>query len=290
MKREFSIGSEWLYYKIYCGVKTADFILTDFLKERIEFLIENKSISKWFFIRYNDPDAHLRLRFEINAPENLGFVIQNLQEILKPLQEENIIWKIQTDTYSREIERYGKTTYEITESIFQADSELVLSYIELKNYFDNENTALLFSFLAIDQFLALFNLSNEDKLKLLDQSQSAFKLEFSADKNLKKELDKNYRTLAKDINSFLSFENDNDFAPIYEKVKLKNKKIKALIPNLKTNLDVDLFSFLSSHIHMMLNRQFTSRQREYELVVYDHLYRYYKMCCFRSENMRIEYR
>ena len=29
MKRDFCIGSEWLYYKIYTGVKTADLILME---------------------------------------------------------------------------------------------------------------------------------------------------------------------------------------------------------------------------------------------------------------------
>ncbi|WP_394344896.1 hypothetical protein [Flavobacterium profundi] len=34
--------------------------------------------------------------------------------------------------------------------------------------------------------------------------------------------------------------------------------------------------------HMLLNRQFTSRQREYELIIYDHLYRYYKANYFKE--------
>lgn len=282
MKREFSIGSEWLYYKIYCGVKTADFVLSDTLKECIETLLAEKYISKWFFIRYNDPDSHIRLRFKIDNPENIGIVITKLQVLFGGLQEQNLIWKVQTDTYARELERYGNTTYELSESIFQADSELVLEYITLKNYFENDTTALLFSFHAIDQFLTLFELTKEEKFKLLDRLQLSFKTEFQADKILKKELDKQYRSLEKELESFLNFEQTENFAPIYEVVNQKSDKIKPVISNLKTNLDVDLFSFLGSHIHMMLNRQFTSRQREYELVIYDHLFRYYKMSVYRK--------
>jgi hypothetical protein len=33
---------------------------------------------------------------------------------------------------------------------------------------------------------------------------------------------------------------------------------------------------------MMINRQFTSRQRQYETLIYDHLYRYYKTCFYRN--------
>ena len=285
MKREFSIGSEWLYFKIYCGVRTADFVLLDALKNVIEHLLQEKSISNWFFIRYNDPEAHIRLRFKIENIENLGTVITAIASVLNDLQEQNLIWKTQTDTYVREIERYGTTTYELSEAIFQADSELVLEYIGLKPYFENEITSLLFSFLSIDQFLNLFSLTKEEKLQLLDRAQLSFKMEFQADKNLKKELDKQYRSLEKELESFLNFEKKEDFAPIYNAILLKNEKIKDVITEIKSNLEIDLYSFLSSHIHMMLNRQFTSRQREYELLIYDHLYRYYKMRCFKKSGL-----
>ena len=282
MKREFSIGSEWLYFKIYCGVKTADFILSDFLKHPIEILLEQKHIIKWFFIRYNDPDAHLRLRFKIENPQHLGTVINTIHSVLNPLVEEHLIWKIQTDTYTRELERYGEATYELSESIFQADSELILDYIGLKPYFENDTTAILFSFLAIDQFLTLFSQTNQEKMMLLDHWQSSFKTEFQADKNLKKEFDKNYRSIEKELESFLLFEKKETLGPIYEAILLKNEKIKDSIPLIKTNLELALSSFLSSHVHMMLNRQFTSRQRAYELLIYDQLFRYYKKCCFRN--------
>ena len=282
MKRNFSLGSEWLYFKIYCGVKTADFILTDFLKEKIQEMYENQWITKWFFIRYNDPESHLRLRFQISNLANLGRVISEIHTLLNPLQEQNLIWKIQTDTYARELERYGEATYELSESIFQADSELILNYISLQPYFENSTTSILFSFLAIDQFLSLFSLSNDEKLKLLDRWQLSFKNEFQTDKNVKKEFDKHYRSIENDLNELLACKKTDELEPIYEIVSTKSKKIKTYLPQLVSNLDIQLDSFLSSHVHMMLNRQFTSRQREYELLIYDHLYRYYKKCCFRK--------
>lgn len=287
MKRTFNLGSEWLYFKIYCGVKTADFILVDYLKDTIEQLLAQQYISKWFFIRYNDSDAHLRLRFKIDNPENLGKVITTLHPILESLQKQNLIWKIQTDTYVRELERYGSNTYEISENIFQADSELILEYIALKPYFENDTTALLFSFLAVDQFLSLFSLTLEDKYNLLDRMQLSFKNEFQADKILKKELDKQYRDMEISIFSFLHWEEKELFNPLYEAILYKTEKIKEGTVFLEKNLEIDLFSFLSSHIHMLLNRQFTSRQREYELLIYDHLYRYYKANYFKEVRVRI---
>lgn len=275
MQREFQIGSKWIYFKIYCGVKIADTILLEYLKETITILKEEKRIEKWFFIRYNDPDAHIRLRFLLSENSSLAQVVATFTATLEELQVQNLIWKVQLDTYVREIERYGASTYELTESIFEKDSEMILEYIEIKNNFSDNIFPLLFSFLSIDSFLQLFELTNQEKTNLLNEMQHSFKQEFNADAILKTELDKHYRSISNQI--LVVFQQKNDeYQPIFDLVNLKNNKIKLSTSLSQTKFDVPLVSFLSSQIHMMLNRQFTSRQREYELVIYDHLLRYYK--------------
>lgn len=276
MKRNFTVGSEWLYYKIYTGVKIADTILVEKLHPIIEELKSNKLIEKWFFLRYKDSDEHLRLRFYSSKKENLLQVIQLFHPVIDALVEEDIVWKVQLDTYQREIERYGNSTMEISESIFYYDSEMILEYLAIKTNFIEEETKLLFSFLAIDSFLNAFSLENNSKLELFEKLQHSFKLEFNADKTLKKELDKNYRALFPKIDSFLSYENRADFPELFTIVKYKENLISKNIFEIKQKLEIHLHSYLSSHIHMMINRQFTSKQRQYECLVYDHLYRYYK--------------
>lgn len=276
MQREFNIGSKWLYYKIYCGVKTTDIILREYLFEKINILKENKIIEKWFFIRYNDPDAHFRLRLLLVDCSEINQVIKLLQDTLEPLQNQNYIWKIQMDTYVREVERYGASTYEFTESIFEADSELILDYLDIKSRFSKLTSSLLFSFLAIDNFLTQFKLSNKEKLNLLNALQLSFKQEFKADKQLKKELDKHYRVLLPKLDLILERKNEEEYFFFFDIIDSKAHKIKDKIPSIIKNLNVDIFPYLSSQLHMMINRQYTSRQREYELIIYDHMYRYYK--------------
>jgi thiopeptide-type bacteriocin biosynthesis protein len=280
MQRAFNLGSKWLYYKIYCGVKTADIILLEQLKEKIHVLKEKKIIEKWFFIRYNDPDSHIRLRFLLPKNSDLNRVLETLEEIFEALHNQNLIWKIQTDTYVRELERYGTSSYEVTETIFEADSELILDYLNLKKQFINENTSLLFSFLAIDSLLTAFNLTIQEKVSLLHSMQLSFKQEFNADKNLKKELDKHYRELSNEILGTLERKNLTEYYPLFDVIDFKTTKIKHLLPTVLSNLDVSVFQYLNGQIHMMINRQYSSRQREYELVLYDHLHRFYKTQCF----------
>jgi len=281
MKRNFAIGSEWLYYKIYTGVKITDTILIEKLYPIIEELKANNLIEKWFFIRYRDTDEHLRLRFYSPKKENLFQVIQYLYPVIEKLMAEDIIWKVQLDTYQRELERYGNTTMETSESIFYYDSEMMIDYLALKPFFLEEETELLFSFLAIDSFLNVFSLQNKQKLDLLDKLQVSFKKEFNATKILKKEFDKNYRSVSSRIDAFINNQ-DDEFSDLYQIINHKESNLKSLFSKETFQLEMDLNSFLSSHIHMTINRQFSSRQRHYECLIYDHLYRYYKSVNYKQ--------
>lgn len=282
MNRVFSLGSEWVYFKIYSGYKITDVILLEYLKEKIAFLVSENIIKKWFFIRYNDPDSHIRIRFQVSKTDDVFYVIKELNLIFEDVLHKNFIWKVQNDTYLREIERYGSKTMEDSETLFYYDSEMILNYLSLKNGFKNDKTQLLFSFLSIDSFLDAFSLSPSEKLALLDDMQQGFKKEFNATKVLKSQLDKHYRELEKQISTTMNDDKSYELSPLYEIIEQKSSKIKPIVESIKENLEINLNSFLSSHIHMMINRQFTSRQREYETLIYDHLYRYYKTCNFKN--------
>ena len=93
MTRIFSLGSEWVYFKIYSGYKIADVILLEYLNEKIEKLLSENSIKKWFFIRYNDSDSHLRIRFQVSNPENVFHVIKELNPVFEDVLQKNFIWK-----------------------------------------------------------------------------------------------------------------------------------------------------------------------------------------------------
>jgi thiopeptide-type bacteriocin biosynthesis protein len=281
MKRNFCIGSEWLYYKIYTGVKTADLVLLEKLYPIILDLKEEKIIYKWFFIRYKDPDEHLRIRFYCKTPENTSTAIARMYPVLNILLEGNSIWKVQTETYQREIERYGEKTMIDSETLFCYDSEMILHYLAIKSSFAKNELQLLFSFCAIDSFLNSFSLTNAEKVALMDILQLSFKNEMDADKMLKKELDKHYRELLQEIQLFLSGTAINDYPEIFEMIQEKQNKTNNIIQPIKHNLQIPLSSFLMSHIHMTINRQYTSKQRMYELLIYDHLYRYYKRMEYR---------
>ena len=62
VRRRFPPGSEWLYAKLYTGAATADRVLRDVVGPVTRSALRAGAVDGWFFIRYGDPDWHLRWR------------------------------------------------------------------------------------------------------------------------------------------------------------------------------------------------------------------------------------
>lgn len=291
IKRIFILGSPWIYYKIYSGAKTSDYILTEIIKPVAEKLLSGKIIDKWFFIRYADPKHHLRVRFHLINPEDIGIIINSLFPDFKKLISQDMIWKIQTDTYQREIERYGENTIELAEELFYCDSKMIVNFLDLIEGEKGEELRWLFGLRMIDVLLDSFEFTIENKCDFLEQLKAGFAGEFLMDRFLKKQLDDKFRKERDKINEYLALTKatNPEYAPILEvfdtytiEINPIEEKIKILIN--KDNFTVEIRSLLSSFIHMTMNRLFKSKNRVHEMVCYDFLYRYYKSLLARSKN------
>ena len=263
VQRTFVIGDKWLYYKIYCGVKTTDTLLLEVIKPLTEQLIEEKIIDKWFFIRYSDPEPHVRFRVQFIDIKNIGAVIKKMKNLLQPYMNSNQVWDVALATYKRELERYGTNTIEDAELFFYYDSLMMLQIIE--NSKDDE-TRFLTLFKWLEKILLLFKFEDTGLLSFLERMQEQFKEEFSVDKRVRKELSNTYRKLAPAL-----FDKEDTNAPrIYNPTETVERFLRL---KKKQNLEVSLDNVVASFIHMSVNRCFRSKQRLYEMMLYDFLYR-----------------
>ena len=277
VQRTFIIGDQWLYYKIYCGVKTTDTILTEIIKPLTQHLLNNHWIAEWFFIRYNDPEPHLRIRFKIVDTSNLGNIIATIKNALNNDVQNDCIWKVTVGTYKRELERYGSNTMDVVENFFYIDSEAVLNVIKL---YETEEERFMYTLKSVHDILSLCITDDLKKQSFLEIMQRSFKKEFNVERFTKKQLDTKYRTLQTTIRQVLTA-SQNEYFEISKLLKLRYTKLKPLISTLKTHennntLQVPIANLVASFIHMTINRSFSSKQRLYEMVIYDFLYRYYK--------------
>ena len=74
---------------------------------RNENAIANGDARHWFFIRYHDPDPHLRVRFSGEPARLINGLLPALERALAPLTATGAVRKWMLDTYVRETERYG---------------------------------------------------------------------------------------------------------------------------------------------------------------------------------------
>lgn len=267
VKRKFTPGSEWLYLKIYTGIKTSDIILEEAIKPVVLYFCEKNLIKNLFFIRYYDPKPHLRVRFEISDLAGYNEIMQSVNEILKKFIDSSEISSIIIDSYVREIERYGKITMEYAEELFCKSSNLVLHFLEY-----NDEEKIIVSMFYIEEILSAINFSSTEKFELIDISNKAFKNEFNAEKKLNSQLDKKYRNFKP---KYVDFVNSDQFYEIRNLIRNNvSENIKVNISHFNTiKLALDFFQ---SIFHMHINRTFISAQRLFEMIIYDYLCRYYK--------------
>lgn len=289
-QRNFILGDSWLFYKIYTGPKTSDTILTEAIRPVALQLIREKVIDKWFFMRYSDPKHHLRVRFHFNAPDTIGTIINRLLPAFRDFTDKDLIWKIQADTYKRELERYGHNTMELAETLFFHDSTMITEFLDMIEGDEGEELRWLFSLRAMDSLLDSFLYTEEEKLALLERLKTGFGEEFGMSRPLKKQLDDKYRKYRAKIDAFMVFQaGDNpDYGPILEVLERKKRNI-TLVANAvlkhrdEKTLEVPLNDLMGSYIHMLMNRLFRSRNRMHEMVCYDFLYRYYRSAIARKK-------
>lgn len=291
IQRTFIPGSPWLYLKIYAGSKTMDELLAHSISSIVKKLKQQDVICKWFFIRYADPDKHLRIRILMKNQPNLGEIINYFHSNLNKKINEGLIWKIQLDTYNRELERYGNKMIEHAESVFSADSDCILSIIKILYRIRNENYRWMIALRLIDDLLNDFSIGIEGKQKLMDSLSTSFKKEFGFNEFNAKQFNIKFRDNKKIIESILNHTIDNaDFNVLEVPVKQRSKKLKVTIKQLQNETKKEKYntltnSLLASYIHMSLNRLFRSKNRMHELVIYDFMRRFYNSEIAKAKNI-----
>ncbi len=285
-KRRYPPGSEWLSLKVYSGNSELESLLVD----KLFPLIRNfqPSLTKWFFIRYADPDWHLRLRFHGNKADLWGRLLPAINELLEPMVENEQLHKVEVSTYEREVERYGgPKAIAMAEKLFMLDSEIVVETIQLDLQEENDLRWRM-ALLVCDYYLSKFDYSNSQKLELLTQLRSSWGVEFSETKLLRRNLGKKYNKVHDTIIHDLNFEsglnrqvNDDVHFQLHSTFSAWRKRASPLhnqIRNLflkESKLSCSKDTFISSVLHMHNNRVFKAYGREHELVIYDFLRRYY---------------
>jgi len=278
----FPVGTEWLYCKLYTGMATADRILRKQLGPLVAKL-SSHGVDRWFFIRYADPDWHLRLRLHGDPLRLQTEVLPLISALSQELLRDGQISRMQLDTYEPEWERYGgEEGMLLSEQLFCADSEAALSLLPLcmgEHRASQRWQVALASMLAL---LADFLPSETDRLSVVASAYASFRREFAEDPEVSWRLGARFRKERSGLEQLLEdLTRNRTDKPLFAALRARSCVVSPIAARLHALsrqgfLRVSIPSLLHSHLHMSANRILRSAARAQELVLYDWISRLYR--------------
>jgi thiopeptide-type bacteriocin biosynthesis protein len=167
-------GSDWLFAKLYCPRAFEDDLLVGPVAELWLQAIAMGAANDWFFVRYADPDPHLRLRFRGQSDRLMGELLPRICAWAHGLITDGLCTRLSFDTYDRELERYGGTEGTMAaEAVFSADSRAVIEMLRLsrEGLLGVDMTAL--AVFSIDDLLTGLGASEIDRVDWYRQRVSS---------------------------------------------------------------------------------------------------------------------
>lgn len=246
-------GSEWLYVKCYLSGENENRFLVETLSSFADFLTQQDKIKKWFFIRYGDPNSHLRIRFNIER-EKLPSLLKIFHDWAFSLIQQGSINNFVISSYEREVERYGgEYLIDDAETLFYHDSLAVIDQLR----------ALMRKEISLsEEGVAALNCIDISKIFIEPlKEQIAF---FSSFNIPKSELE-GFRLTRNDLLKFTqelsssSLSSDSEEAIFFDFFERRRKELKSFVEKMsqleKQNLlTTSPSKVLASILHMHCNR------------------------------------
>jgi lantibiotic biosynthesis protein len=280
--RRFPPGSEWLYVKLYTGTATADQVLRRIARV-LGWALMAGGADQWFFIRYGDPDWHVRLRIHGAPNRLLHETLPMLTRVTAPLLDNGQLWRVQLDTYEREVERYGgEAGIRLAERAFHADSEAALAIVRRLAGDTGAELRWRVALVGIDLLFRDLGLTLEQKRDIALRAQRGYGHEFGADGAFQHEVSRRYRTERASVEALLDPQRElpPELAASIETLRARSAVLAPVARDLRAaadagQLSADVPELAMSLAHMHVNRLLRSAQRAQELVLYEMLGRAY---------------
>jgi thiopeptide-type bacteriocin biosynthesis protein len=286
--RRFAPGSEWLYLRLYGGPGSADRVLVDTVGPLTASARAAGLIDRWFFLRYADPEPHLRVRWHGPAAGLTGELLPAVHAALDPLLRDGVLWRVDAGTYEREVERYGgPATVELAEEIFEADSDAVLALLGTVDD-DLAEFRWRLALAGADRLLRDLRLPFDARREWARRTREHLLAEHGGGADLAREIGRRFRPGAAELAALLDGRSDD--AAVADGLRILDARSARLAPLVDRldGLDRDGLvtefrdQLAASLVHMHVNRMIRDEQRTAELVLADWLERLYRGVAARS--------
>jgi thiopeptide-type bacteriocin biosynthesis protein len=279
LARRFVPGSEWLYAKLYCGESTGDRVLREVVAPVVREAIARGDADRWFFIRYADPDPHVRVRLHGDAARLIGAVLPELYRAAQPLLEAGAVRKLVVDTYERELERYGGDRgIELVEQIFWHDSEAVLGIVELLDGDAGGDARWRLAVRGVDALLDALGFDATARAQVVGHGRDTLGNEFNANTDFWARIGDRFTRERASLETVFARDPEKDAAhdlePGFTLLAARDAALAPIGAELRARdaageLSPKLADLAWSLCHMHANRLLHASQRAQEMILYD---------------------
>jgi thiopeptide-type bacteriocin biosynthesis protein len=257
--RLYPPGSEWLFVKLYCPRNLENDVIPASMLTFAENAAAAGLADSWFFIRYSDPDSHIRLRFHGSPQRLTGQLFATVCGWAGELMSQGICLKFAFDTYDPEIERFGGTAgMAAAEALFAADSKCcarLLHELKRKLWPHDEITMLA---LSVDGLLGAIGFDEAERLRWYRSQTDARSAEIGAEFRQRKNV---LRSVLGQPQQFLAgFPGGSAIASILAQRREELAPVGQRLRELAEQklLTQPLEGLCASYVHLHLNRMSSS--------------------------------
>jgi thiopeptide-type bacteriocin biosynthesis protein len=256
-------GSEWIFAKLYGPRAFQDDLLTGPVARLCGQVTASGAADSWFFIRYADPEPHLRLRFRGEPKRLLKEVVPAVCDWTNGLMQDELITRLSFDTYEREVERFGGSKgLAAAEMIFHGDSDATIEMLRLHSsgLLNLDMTTL--AMLSIDDLLASIGLAESERVSWYRERAPSRTLGKEEYRRRKNEL----RALFADPEQLRTRPGGDALAQVFG---VRRRALAEVGPRLDAlaqtgELSQSRSSLLRSYVHLHCNRLLTGGQADEE--------------------------
>ena len=225
----------------------------------------------------------MRVRVTGEPGRLAGDVQPRLIAALSPLVGDGRVWRVQLDTYDREVERYGGDQgMALAEEAFCADSAAVAAIVGLLEGDAAADARWRLALLGTHLLLDALGYTIEARAAWARQQRDGFLAEFPGASKLPKQVGRRFRDERQDLDTLLWGDASAHWlAPGVEALRARSALLAPLGRRLRSLagdgcLGVSVDSWTASVAHMHANRLLRSAARAQELVIHDLLERLYR--------------
>lgn len=164
----FRPGEEWATLKLYGSSGALEDLVRTLGEEPIASSLQRADLHRWFFLRYRDPEPHIRLRMQADRQTLWRDLVPSVLDAFNSPTLRRLISNIVIEPYVRETQRYrGNEGMVVFERAFHADSLNAVAATIARGPAPSEEAILCSALLHIHQWFDWFDVELPARRDLL---------------------------------------------------------------------------------------------------------------------------